>query len=192
MKKTNIKGKAQAGFTFIELLIVVTILGILAAVGLSVFNPNKTKAVALNDNLGLYHTAMARLNMDTGCYPEDLTSMFDKTKAVASANAGFCAADVDTAISDPYIEPVTVDANGDINLPKIGANAVVTNGYFTDVALGEVWYFNVAGLEADLLQIAVNECNGTPQDAAAPTAWSATVKCIDDTGVLKYAYNRKS
>jgi general secretion pathway protein G len=66
-----------AGFTMIELLIVVTLIIVLAGIGLSTYSTSVTRAkeAALLENLTRMRTAMDEYYADKGAWPPDLSAL---------------------------------------------------------------------------------------------------------------------
>jgi prepilin-type N-terminal cleavage/methylation domain-containing protein len=183
----------QAGFSLLELLIAVIIIGIIASAVLPALNTTNTKVNTLNSSLGTIHMGLARFSADTGCYPVKIQALFDKTQATGAAtDVGFCTASVATAVQDQYIEPLAYDTtNNAILLPKIGASVQVKTGY-DGTGTVKIWSLDVAGLTDDLIGPAVNSCNGVVDSGATPaSAWANTVKCIKSGTTMKYAFHRK-
>ena len=67
----------QRGFTLIELLIVVTLIVVLAGVGLSTYSTsvNRAKEAVLRENLFQMRNSIDQFYADKGTYPPDLTSL---------------------------------------------------------------------------------------------------------------------
>jgi general secretion pathway protein G len=67
----------QRGFTLIELLIVITILVVLAGIGLSTYSTSVTRAkeAVLRENLFRLRDSIDQFYADKGTYPPDLTSL---------------------------------------------------------------------------------------------------------------------
>ena len=67
----------QRGFTLIELLIVVTLIVVLAGIGLSTYSTsvNRAKEAVLRENLFQMRNSIDQFYADKGTYPPDLTSL---------------------------------------------------------------------------------------------------------------------
>jgi general secretion pathway protein G len=79
-RATVTTGKArqgQRGFTLIELLIVVTLIVVLAGIGLSTYSTsvNRAKEAVLRENLFQMRNSIDQFYADKGTYPPDLTSL---------------------------------------------------------------------------------------------------------------------
>ena len=75
---TTGKGRPrQRGFTLIELLIVVTLIVVLAGIGLSTYSTsvNRAKEAVLRENLFRLRDSIDQFYADKGMYPPDLTSL---------------------------------------------------------------------------------------------------------------------
>jgi len=110
--------KKQQGFTLIELMIVVAIIGILAAIAIPAYQDYTIRAqVSEGLNLaGGAKTAVAEFTMDSGSFPVD------------NSDAGISSDPLD--ISGKYVLSVTV-ANGLITVaygPGTDAHAILSTG----------------------------------------------------------------
>lgn len=105
------KAQMQKGFTLIELMIVVAIIGILAAVALPAYQDYTTRA-KMSEVIGFASSAKTAV---TECIQND--------NAVAGCNSneivGLAAA---TSITSTYVESVTVGSNGLITVAIQGTN----------------------------------------------------------------------
>ena len=70
-------GKSQRGFTLIELLIVVTLIVVLAGIGMSTYSTSVTRAkeAVLRENLFRMRDSIDQYYADKGSYPPDLASL---------------------------------------------------------------------------------------------------------------------
>ena len=69
--------RAQGGFTLIELLIVVTLIVVLAGIGLATYSTSitRSKEAVLKEDLFRMRDAIDQYNADKGHYPADLPSL---------------------------------------------------------------------------------------------------------------------
>jgi general secretion pathway protein G len=70
-------GKGERGFTLIELLIVVTLIVVLAGIGLSTYSTSvaRAKEAVLLENLFRIRDSIDQYYADKGTYPPDLTAL---------------------------------------------------------------------------------------------------------------------
>jgi general secretion pathway protein G len=75
--KTGRRDAGQRGFTLIELLIVVTLIVVLAGIGLSTYSTSVTRAkeAVLRENLFRLRDSIDQYYADKGSYPPDLTTL---------------------------------------------------------------------------------------------------------------------
>ncbi len=74
---TTGKGRGQRGFTLIELLIVVTLVVVLAGIGMSTYSTSVTRAkeAVLRENLFRLRDSIDQYYADKGSYPPDLATL---------------------------------------------------------------------------------------------------------------------
>ena len=75
--KSHPHNPGQRGFTLIELLIVVTLIVVLAGIGLSTYSTSvlRAKEAVLRENLFRMRDSIDQFYADKGTYPPDLTSL---------------------------------------------------------------------------------------------------------------------
>jgi general secretion pathway protein G len=74
---TTGKNRGQRGFTLIELLIVITLIVVLAGIGLSTYSTSVTRAkeAVLRENLFRMRDSIDQYYADKGSYPPDLATL---------------------------------------------------------------------------------------------------------------------
>ena len=123
-------GRGQRGFTLIELLIVVTILVVLAGIGLSTYSTSVTRAkeAVLRENLFRLRDSIDQFYADKGTYPPDLTSLVTEGYMRQSPRDPFTeSADTwQTVMSEP--DPANPGAVPGVFDVKSGAEGVSLDG----------------------------------------------------------------
>ncbi len=69
--------RTESGFTLLELLVVMTIIGILAAVAIPALrdSPQRAREAALKENLFTFRSTIDQFHGDKGYYPPDLATL---------------------------------------------------------------------------------------------------------------------
>ncbi len=121
MKNVSRKTRAvvQQGFTLIELLIVISLIAIMSAVIFFNFNDHKAKGELLLTAAQQLAGAAKRMQVETSCYPTNVTVLFDQKMASTSAAANTCNIDL-TTWSGPYMDVRPVNTDNSLILNQIG------------------------------------------------------------------------
>lgn len=121
----NIKNRKQAGFTIVELLIVIVVIGILAALVLNTFQGVQARArdTERRTDLNTIHTQLEVFYNDFGHYPDG--------SAAVTCGEGTDSCALDALTSRGLDAEALVDPNE--NAINIGANGNTDNEYYYDV-----------------------------------------------------------
>ncbi len=111
MANKNINAKNQSGFTIVELLIVIVVIGILAAITIVAYSgiTNRGYAAQAMTNAENVQKVAEAMNADTGAYPVDataLTAYSNTAAAVAKIPTGVTtgATQVATGTGKTYVQ----------------------------------------------------------------------------------------
>jgi prepilin-type N-terminal cleavage/methylation domain-containing protein len=150
--------RSERGFSALELIVAIIVIGILAAASVFAFNSDNAKATTLYSVSQDYAGALTRAKTELGCYPNKMAALFDRTQA----NTSFCGADLTATWNGRYAAQAPVDAAGNILLNNIAPGAVVTLVNVVDAA-GTHWQVQVTNVPNGVLTRAVTLCNsGAP------------------------------
>jgi prepilin-type N-terminal cleavage/methylation domain-containing protein len=158
-KIQNIRQRRQKGFTLLEIMTVLTIIGVLAALVVPNIKLGKSKGAELHTFLTTTGKALAQFRQDTSTYPTKLAALYDKSQAGDT----FQGIDARDNWRQAYIVKQTFDSSGNIQISQIVTGATVTILRQTHPSgTGDAWILRANGIPNDILQEAL-------RSAMAPT-----------------------
>ncbi len=185
--------RGDEGFTLLELIIVIVILGVLAAVALPYFSTDSAKGKALFQGLASVSHDASHFGVSLATYPVHYETMTNKTFGVAAANntAGIA---LTTTWDGPYAKPADTDSAGDLVLNQVATGVTVTFAPVTPAANGlpnglPFQYAVVANnVPLPIANAAVNACNGQSGNTGAASGGLCTLKASGTTAQVYYVF----
>lgn len=121
------QGKRQAGFTLIEIMVVVVILGILAAMVVPkvLDRPDQARATAARQDIAGLMQALKLYRLDQGRYPNQNQGLKALVEKPASAGQDSGRGYLERLPNDPWGHPyqyLNPGANGEIDVFSLGAD----------------------------------------------------------------------
>ncbi len=121
------QGKRQAGFTLIEIMVVVVILGILAAMVVPkvLDRPDQARATAARQDIAGLMQALKLYRLDQGRYPNQNQGLKALVEKPASGSQDSWRAYLERLPNDPWGHPyqyLNPGANGEIDVFSLGAD----------------------------------------------------------------------
>ena len=185
--------RGDEGFTLLELIIVIVILGVLAAVSLPYFSTDSAKGKALFQGLASVSHDASHFGSSLGTYPLNYEAMMNATIGESAANntAGVSLA---TTWAGPYAKPADINTAGQLLLNQVATGVTVTFAAVTPTANGlpkglPYQYAAVANnVPLPIANAAVNACNGQSANTGATSGGLCTLKASGTTAQVYYVF----
>lgn len=168
----------------IELMVVVAILGVLAAFAMSKMDTSTSKATRLYNDMSTTKGALLRAKMDMGAFPNNLTALW--IKANASAANMYGGLNGTASWNGAYMEPQPVDSSNAVksvaiadttifNITREAAAAATNGGNYT-----WVYYLRASNVPNPIIYKFLKVCAGS-EDARTVSFVNAPCRATPDT-----------
>lgn len=183
----------EAGFTLTELIIVLVIVGVLVAVGLSHFNTSSAKGKALFLGMASMAHDASHFGISLGTYPTTYSAMTN----IADSSNNTTGINLANTWNGPYAKPANMDAAGNLLLNQVATGVIMTFAPVTPGANGlpnglPYQYAVVANnVPPAIANAAVNSCNGQSGNTGGANGGVCTLTTgTTDTVYYVFAQNQ--
>jgi len=158
------KGKRalQAGFTLIEILVALSILSVLALLASNSFDGSRTKAQVMISVAKQIGDANIQLKIDTGCFVNNPSALFDTAAAQVPANNA-CGRTFGNTWARPYLSQYPTSAAGNLRVDKISAEVEISLPAHVVIDGMKKYFVRFDNVPKDIIKQALIECNGTDE-----------------------------
>lgn len=177
-------GRAQRGaFDPITVVAVLAIMSILAALMVSSFSGDGSKATALLNNMGVMSDGLNRAKMDLGGFPNRLSVLWSKADATAG-NMFNGVAGVNTWNGN-YVESQPVDANNKVIAQTISDGAVIEIQREAGTNYAYAYFLRASNVPNAIITELLKKCTGSDSVANATFA-NGKCRATPGTGTTEF------
>jgi len=154
----------QGGFTMIELMVVLVVIGLLAALIAPQFSGDSSKATKLLADMTTVKDSVNRAKVEIGGVPNRLSVLWNRTDATASNMFNGIAAT--NTWNGPYIERQPTDGSNNISILSVADAATISvNREAASAANGGnytwVYYLRANNIPNPIITEFIKKCSGT-------------------------------
>lgn len=176
--------RAEAGFTLLELVVAIVLLGILASVTVFSFDGSRSRGQLLVAAMQEYANALTRMKADTACFPARLSALALRSEAETS----LCQVSLVQQWNGPYVRDARTNASGQVLLDQIAPQVLLDLQTLSGANGGTAYAILAAHVPDDVLSQAMSACNGTPPGTETATARCSRTLGGDGSGSLSLRF----